>query len=404
MRTVSPVGSRNRIGLSSEPAGVPSSETVSSIASRRPAALKRAASTAGLSGSGARTRSWPASAQARVVAVVRPRRTARCCAAPQPAGARRRRAPRRRCGVGGVAAFDADQQQARGDAALQLVEQHRLLGASAPTAGRPRGRRRSGRARRWPAPAASAAEPERQRQRGAPADREQCSAHRAQRRARARRRGSIVITERSPSASSTWTSRTVASRPRQPHRLRPGRAGAGRAAPARASSARRCPTTRRLEQALERGAVAGERAAHRLDDHRRLGRGVELHRAAALAEAHGQRVAVDRELLVARLERLADEGVGRRETTAGPTTSACGRASRRAASRRRSPRPTRTRAEQRRQRARSNAGAAAARAQASAERRRDQPGAARRAGEAAPVRRVRHRQATHRRRPRSRRS
>ena len=48
MRSVSPVGSRKRIGLSSEPAGVPSSETVASIASRRPAALKRSASTAGL--------------------------------------------------------------------------------------------------------------------------------------------------------------------------------------------------------------------------------------------------------------------------------------------------------------------------------------------------------------------
>ena len=49
MRTVSPVGSRNRIGLTSAPAGVPSRASVSSIAARRPAALKRAASTAGLS-------------------------------------------------------------------------------------------------------------------------------------------------------------------------------------------------------------------------------------------------------------------------------------------------------------------------------------------------------------------
>jgi hypothetical protein len=48
MRSVSPVGSRKRIGFSSEPAGVPSSEIVVSIASRRPATLKRAASTAGL--------------------------------------------------------------------------------------------------------------------------------------------------------------------------------------------------------------------------------------------------------------------------------------------------------------------------------------------------------------------
>ena len=49
MRSVSPVGSRNKIGFSSVPAGVPSSATVDSIASRRPAAVKCAASTAGLS-------------------------------------------------------------------------------------------------------------------------------------------------------------------------------------------------------------------------------------------------------------------------------------------------------------------------------------------------------------------
>ena len=48
MRTVSAVGSRKKIGLSSAPAGVASSETLLSIASRRPATLKRAGSTAGL--------------------------------------------------------------------------------------------------------------------------------------------------------------------------------------------------------------------------------------------------------------------------------------------------------------------------------------------------------------------
>jgi hypothetical protein len=48
MRTVSPVGSRSRIGLISAPAGVPSSDKVSSIAARRPSGWKRAASTAGL--------------------------------------------------------------------------------------------------------------------------------------------------------------------------------------------------------------------------------------------------------------------------------------------------------------------------------------------------------------------
>ena len=49
MRTVSPVGSRSRIGLMALPAGVPSSDKVSPIASRSPVALKRCASTAGLS-------------------------------------------------------------------------------------------------------------------------------------------------------------------------------------------------------------------------------------------------------------------------------------------------------------------------------------------------------------------
>jgi len=48
IRTVSPVGSRSRIGLISEPAGVPRSESVSSIAARTPSTSKRAASTAGL--------------------------------------------------------------------------------------------------------------------------------------------------------------------------------------------------------------------------------------------------------------------------------------------------------------------------------------------------------------------
>ena len=49
MRIVSPVGSRNSTGLISDPAGVPSNARLSSIAARSPSALKRAASTAGLS-------------------------------------------------------------------------------------------------------------------------------------------------------------------------------------------------------------------------------------------------------------------------------------------------------------------------------------------------------------------
>ena len=49
MRWVSPVGSRSSSGLVALPAGVPSSDSVSSIASRRPAALKRSGVTDGLS-------------------------------------------------------------------------------------------------------------------------------------------------------------------------------------------------------------------------------------------------------------------------------------------------------------------------------------------------------------------
>ena len=48
MRWVSPVGSRASSGLTSAPAGVPSSASVSSTASRSPAAVKRWALTAGL--------------------------------------------------------------------------------------------------------------------------------------------------------------------------------------------------------------------------------------------------------------------------------------------------------------------------------------------------------------------
>ena len=49
MRTVSPVGSRQINGLMLTPAGVPSSAVVSSMAARKPATVKRSASTAGLS-------------------------------------------------------------------------------------------------------------------------------------------------------------------------------------------------------------------------------------------------------------------------------------------------------------------------------------------------------------------
>jgi hypothetical protein len=49
MRTVSPVGSRSSSGLTAPPAGVPSSDKVSLMPSRRPSAVKRWAVTAGLS-------------------------------------------------------------------------------------------------------------------------------------------------------------------------------------------------------------------------------------------------------------------------------------------------------------------------------------------------------------------
>ena len=48
MRWVSPVGSRSSKGLTKAPAGVPSSDKVSSMASRKPSARKRAGVTAGL--------------------------------------------------------------------------------------------------------------------------------------------------------------------------------------------------------------------------------------------------------------------------------------------------------------------------------------------------------------------
>ncbi len=49
MRCISPVGSRSSSGLTALPAGVPRSDSVSSIASRSPATLKRSGVTAGLS-------------------------------------------------------------------------------------------------------------------------------------------------------------------------------------------------------------------------------------------------------------------------------------------------------------------------------------------------------------------
>ena len=49
MRTASPVGSRSSSGLMALPAGVPNNDRLSAMASRKPAAVKRCASTPGLS-------------------------------------------------------------------------------------------------------------------------------------------------------------------------------------------------------------------------------------------------------------------------------------------------------------------------------------------------------------------
>ena len=94
--------------------------------------------------------------------------------------------------------------------------------------------------------------------------------------------GSIVITERSPSASSTTTSRTIACSPLTrtdatwPRRRRSRGTSVERPALGAAGDGR-------LEERARARAVAGQRAADRLDDDRRLRRRVELHRAAALA-------------------------------------------------------------------------------------------------------------------------
>ena len=192
--------------------------------------------------------------------------------------------------------------------------------ASAPTAGTPTGRRRSGRAQRERQRGGDAGEPDR--------DRERAAAGRCARRCRIAlsgvprvpAAGSIVITERSPSASSTCTSRASDSRPETrteatwPRRRmsRGTSSSAQRSALPLTEASNRRSSASRLPVSVPRiastiTAASGER--------------VELHRAAAIADAHRQRVAVDGELLAARLQGLAHEDVGRRETRAGPTTS-----------------------------------------------------------------------------------
>ena len=122
MRCVSPVGSRSSSGLTALPAGVPSSDRVSSIASRRPAALKR---------SGVDRR-------AQLVAVLehparrrRPsRRSSPFCtcsnsAARRAARRRARATPSARCAAS-PPSMPISSVRA-GDAALQLLDQHALL-------------------------------------------------------------------------------------------------------------------------------------------------------------------------------------------------------------------------------------------------------------------------------------
>ena len=208
--------------------------------------------------------------------------------------------------------------------------------ASARSAGRPRDRRRSGRARRSPRRRAAAPSQVADGDAAAPASVGRGHAH-GEARAVAtrldRHRRSIAVGQQH-----LYLAR---------HRLAPRDAHRGdlaaQAQVARHELERPLRGTARdagLEQPLERLAVAGQRAAQRLDDHRGFGRGVERHRPAAIAQAHRQGVAGDDELLVARLQRLAHEAVGRAEREPAARRRACGRSSRRGAARRRSPRPT----------------------------------------------------------------
>jgi hypothetical protein len=95
MRCVSPVGSRSSRGLTTLPAGVPSIDSVSLIASRRPSGVNCAGVTPGDSGSGARTPRCPPRSSRPRIAVLHLVEELAAHASIWPPRATRRRAARR---------------------------------------------------------------------------------------------------------------------------------------------------------------------------------------------------------------------------------------------------------------------------------------------------------------------
>ena len=295
MRSVSPVGSRNRIGFS-ERSGRRAEQRdggFDRVAQACRAEVRRVDRRAQLvavlehEAAGVGPGRGLAVVHRRELAARAQRRgeAARCLRARQRL-LRRRRLPRRR-------AFDADENEARGRAALQLVEQHRLLR-----------RRRRGQERREVGDVVGAPGDDERRRNGRQPDHDRRAAARdrllpAHRRAgvTARRGWSRPARSSSPTGRRRRAGRGPRGRrTRAPRRapMRPGRAGAGRAARARASTGEQSPATRVSNRRSSAARLPVKRAADRLDDDRRFGRGVELHRPAALAEAHRQRVAVAR--------------------------------------------------------------------------------------------------------------
>ena len=153
------------------------------------------------------------------------------------------------------------------------------------------------------------------------------------------RRGSIVIIERSPSASSTCTSRTIASRPETRTEATWPRRRRSRGT---SSSVQRAalPETVALEQRAR--ASRGCRSACRGSPRR--SRRPRAPRRAASCGCGRRRLIVSVLPATASLSCAASASRARRcrapGTRAGRATRACGRASRRGASRRRSPRRT----------------------------------------------------------------
>ena len=326
----------------SAPAGVPSSdERRRRSPSRRPAALKRC---------GVDRRAEHIAVRRTGSGRRRPRRALSPLWTEANAAARAQRARRAstrgaRCARSRrVAAFDADQRPGATRAALQLVEQHRLLGRR-----RRRQERRQvgdvvGARTRRSAPRATQrrARPRRRARRGARGGARRRSCARRAHGAAARRR---PARSSSPSGrrrrAAPATSRTVGLAAARRAPTRPGRAGAGRAARARASSARRSPRHRvsNSRSSASRLPVSVPRIASTITA--ASGDASSCIVRLRSPQAHGQRVAVDGELLAARLQRLAheacrarwnDEPARRLERAVEHLDAAL--------SRRRSPRPT----------------------------------------------------------------